>query len=156
MIVESVDCLGGGSAGGPPRILATCRNEGNTSRLGCTPWPEPTCVYDAIVIGAGISGLYMLYRLRELGVTARVFEAGTNGTAPDHNHSHHYGKAGRGVRRPRAAWGRCGSPIIGKLRTDSAASRHLALGCQARSLLFLYLTQRSHLGYRWCKKEESS
>ena len=35
-------------------------------------------VYDAIVIGAGISGLYMLYRLRELGMTARVFEAGTN------------------------------------------------------------------------------
>jgi len=35
-------------------------------------------VYDAIVIGAGISGLYMLYRLRELGMTARVFEARTN------------------------------------------------------------------------------
>src|ERR1700750_392652 len=35
-------------------------------------------VYDAIVIGAGISGLYMLYRLRELGMTAWVFEAGTN------------------------------------------------------------------------------
>ncbi|HEV7995154.1 MAG TPA: NAD(P)-binding protein, partial [Stellaceae bacterium] len=35
-------------------------------------------VYDAIVIGAGISGMYMLYRLRELGLTARVFEAGTN------------------------------------------------------------------------------
>ena len=34
--------------------------------------------YDAIVIGAGISGIYMLYRLRELGMTARVFEAGTN------------------------------------------------------------------------------
>src|SRR5256884_499084 len=35
-------------------------------------------VYDAIVIGAGISGMYMLYGLRELGKTARVFEAGTN------------------------------------------------------------------------------
>src|SRR6201989_2615501 len=35
-------------------------------------------VYDAIVIGAGISGLYMLYRLRELGMTVRVFEAGTD------------------------------------------------------------------------------
>jgi len=34
--------------------------------------------YDAIVIGAGISGIFMLYRLRELGMTARVFEAGTN------------------------------------------------------------------------------
>jgi cation diffusion facilitator CzcD-associated flavoprotein CzcO len=34
--------------------------------------------YDAIVIGAGISGMFMLYRLRELGMAARVFEAGTN------------------------------------------------------------------------------
>ena len=34
--------------------------------------------FDAIVIGAGVSGLYQLYRLRELGMTARVFEAGSN------------------------------------------------------------------------------
>jgi len=34
--------------------------------------------YDAIIIGAGISGIHQLYRLRELGMTARVFEAGTN------------------------------------------------------------------------------
>ena len=33
--------------------------------------------YDAIVIGAGIAGLYQLYRLRELGMTVRVFERGT-------------------------------------------------------------------------------
>jgi cation diffusion facilitator CzcD-associated flavoprotein CzcO len=33
--------------------------------------------YDAIIIGAGMSGLYQLYRLRELGMRARVFEAGT-------------------------------------------------------------------------------
>ncbi len=33
--------------------------------------------FDAIVIGAGVSGLYQLYRLRELGMTARVFEAGS-------------------------------------------------------------------------------
>ena len=33
--------------------------------------------YDAIVIGAGISGLYQLYKLRELGLTVRVFERGT-------------------------------------------------------------------------------
>ena len=33
--------------------------------------------YDAIVIGAGISGLYQLYKLRELGLKVRVFEAGT-------------------------------------------------------------------------------
>ena len=34
--------------------------------------------FDAIVIGAGISGMYMLYRLRELGLTTRVFEMGTD------------------------------------------------------------------------------
>src|SRR5271156_1107418 len=33
--------------------------------------------YDAIIIGAGISGLYQLYRLRALGMTVRVLEAGT-------------------------------------------------------------------------------
>ena len=33
--------------------------------------------YDAIIIGAGMSGLYQLYRLRELGLRVRVFEAGT-------------------------------------------------------------------------------
>ena len=34
--------------------------------------------YEAIIIGAGMSGLYQLYRLRELGMNVRVFEAGTN------------------------------------------------------------------------------
>ena len=38
----------------------------------------PALDYDAIIIGAGMSGLYQLYRLRELGMKARVFEAGTN------------------------------------------------------------------------------
>ena len=33
--------------------------------------------YDAIVIGAGIAGLYQLYKLRKLGLNVRVFEAGT-------------------------------------------------------------------------------
>jgi cation diffusion facilitator CzcD-associated flavoprotein CzcO len=37
-----------------------------------------TADFDAIVIGAGISGMFMLYRLRELGMNARVFEAGTD------------------------------------------------------------------------------
>ncbi len=35
-----------------------------------------TSSYDAIVIGAGISGMYQLHRLRGLGLSARVFEAG--------------------------------------------------------------------------------
>jgi cation diffusion facilitator CzcD-associated flavoprotein CzcO len=33
-------------------------------------------MYDAIIIGAGVSGLYQLHRLRGLGLSARVFEAG--------------------------------------------------------------------------------
>jgi cation diffusion facilitator CzcD-associated flavoprotein CzcO len=33
--------------------------------------------FDAIIIGAGVSGLYQLYKLRELGLNTRVFEAGT-------------------------------------------------------------------------------
>ena len=36
----------------------------------------PISRFDAIIIGAGFSGLYMLYRLRELGLSARVYEAG--------------------------------------------------------------------------------
>ncbi|TYB69130.1 NAD(P)/FAD-dependent oxidoreductase [Nonomuraea sp. PA05] len=32
--------------------------------------------FDAVVIGAGFSGLYMLHRLRGLGLTARLYEAG--------------------------------------------------------------------------------
>ena len=34
--------------------------------------------YDAIVIGAGVSGLYTLYKLRELGLSVRVLEAGSD------------------------------------------------------------------------------
>lgn len=33
--------------------------------------------YDVIIIGAGLSGMYQLYRLREMGLRVRVFETGT-------------------------------------------------------------------------------
>ena len=33
-------------------------------------------VWDAVVVGAGISGLYMLYRLRQIGWSCQVIEAG--------------------------------------------------------------------------------
>src|SRR4051794_13083101 len=33
--------------------------------------------YDAIIVGAGFSGLYMLHRLRSLGLSARVYERGS-------------------------------------------------------------------------------
>ncbi len=32
--------------------------------------------FDAVVVGAGFSGLYMLHRLRQLGLSVRVYEAG--------------------------------------------------------------------------------
>src|ERR1700692_3965747 len=38
---------------------------------------RPTLDYDAIIIGAGMSGLYQLYRLGEQGMRGRVFEAAT-------------------------------------------------------------------------------
>ena len=41
-----------------------------------SPPPEHARVVDAVVVGAGFAGLYALYRLRGLGVSARAFEAG--------------------------------------------------------------------------------
>jgi cation diffusion facilitator CzcD-associated flavoprotein CzcO len=38
---------------------------------------EATADFDAVIIGAGVSGLYQLYKLRELGLRARVFETGS-------------------------------------------------------------------------------
>jgi len=32
---------------------------------------------NAIIIGAGIAGLYQLYRLREFGLSVRVYETGS-------------------------------------------------------------------------------
>ncbi|MBR1270673.1 NAD(P)/FAD-dependent oxidoreductase [Bradyrhizobium sp. AUGA SZCCT0222] len=37
---------------------------------------EVDAVFDAVIVGAGFAGMYMLHRLRGLGFTARVFEAG--------------------------------------------------------------------------------
>src|ERR1700716_2703743 len=41
------------------------------------PGAAPELDFDAIIIGAGMSGMYQLHRLRELGMRVRVFEAGT-------------------------------------------------------------------------------
>src|SRR5450432_1968486 len=38
---------------------------------------EIDTAFDAVIVGAGFAGMYMLHRLRGLGFTARVFEAGT-------------------------------------------------------------------------------
>jgi cation diffusion facilitator CzcD-associated flavoprotein CzcO len=37
---------------------------------------EPVRHVDAVIVGAGFAGRYMLHRLRGLGLSARVYEAG--------------------------------------------------------------------------------
>ena len=37
---------------------------------------KPAESYDVIVVGAGFAGMYMLHRLRQQGMTARVYEQG--------------------------------------------------------------------------------
>src|SRR5947209_4941637 len=37
----------------------------------------PFADFDAVIVGAGFAGLYMLHRLRELRFSARVYEAGS-------------------------------------------------------------------------------
>ncbi len=52
------------------------------SPVAGTTEAEEVAQFDAIVIGAGVTGLYSLYRLRELGLSVRAFEdgAGVGGT----------------------------------------------------------------------------
>ncbi|MDC0708904.1 NAD(P)/FAD-dependent oxidoreductase [Stigmatella sp. ncwal1] len=38
---------------------------------------ETASHFDALIVGAGFSGLYMLYRLRQLGLSVRTYEAGS-------------------------------------------------------------------------------
>ena len=40
--------------------------------------PQPNTTSDVVVVGAGVSGLYLLYRLRGLGLTVTAFEAGSD------------------------------------------------------------------------------
>ena len=39
---------------------------------------QETISVDAVVVGAGFTGLYALYRLRELGLSVQGFEAGSD------------------------------------------------------------------------------
>ena len=40
--------------------------------------PQRSTTSDVVVVGAGVSGLYLLYRLRGLGLTVTAFEAGSD------------------------------------------------------------------------------
>lgn len=57
------------ATGGPPAVPA--------GREGATAGVQVTTDWDAIIIGAGMSGMYQMIRLRELGLTVRTIEAGS-------------------------------------------------------------------------------
>ena len=46
------------------------------SRAPCL-LPKHPASFDVVIVGAGFAGMYMLHRLRGLGMSARVFEAGS-------------------------------------------------------------------------------
>src|SRR5215468_3273498 len=67
------------TARGPRETAARMLDTTPGHRLSGKAMPtadEKTLTLDAVIVGAGFAGLYMLYRLRGLGLTARVFEAG--------------------------------------------------------------------------------
>ena len=39
---------------------------------------DASCAFDAVIVGAGFAGMYMLHRLRGMGFRVRVFEAGSD------------------------------------------------------------------------------
>ena len=49
---------------------------GDVRRQSRPAAPGPASDLDAVIVGAGFAGLYMLHRLRGLGMSARVYEAG--------------------------------------------------------------------------------
>ena len=61
-----------------PVSLGQLITPGSNARCPLPAQTTPDLDYDAVIIGAGLSGMYQLYRLRELGMRVRVFEAGTN------------------------------------------------------------------------------
>ena len=54
-------------------MTTSSRRENVEHRRSSAATPD----YDAVVVGAGFSGLYMLHRLREIGLRVRVFERGS-------------------------------------------------------------------------------
>ena len=49
-----------------------------TANAAATDNPPAEPEFDVLIIGAGLSGLYQLYRVRELGLSARIIEAGSD------------------------------------------------------------------------------
>jgi len=53
------------------------QSAGDTSAGPSAGEKTPAHAYDVVVVGAGFAGMYMLHRLRGLGMTARVYEQGS-------------------------------------------------------------------------------
>jgi heterodisulfide reductase subunit A-like polyferredoxin len=58
-------------------LLRATKGDKGFLRLVMGSKGQSDCEYDVLVIGAGLSGIYSLYRMRELGLKARVLEAGS-------------------------------------------------------------------------------
>src|SRR5262249_54871522 len=56
--------------------MSTTEGMAPTPQQRATVGTAPVEQFDAIVIGAGVAGLYQLYRLRQLGLAVRCFEDG--------------------------------------------------------------------------------
>ena len=54
-------------------MITPSTSEGSGKRRLSEAQPD----FDAVIVGAGFSGLYMLHRLREIGLSVRVFERGS-------------------------------------------------------------------------------
>src|SRR5262249_6217402 len=60
----------------PPPTRSRARGGGSARRSSMPRADAQPAPFAAVVVGAGFAGLYMLHRLRGLGLRARVFEAG--------------------------------------------------------------------------------
>jgi cyclohexanone monooxygenase len=60
----------------PLKMIKRRREETMTTEAEGMRVAETGTHFDAVVVGAGFAGMYMLHRLRGLGFTARLFEAG--------------------------------------------------------------------------------
>jgi cation diffusion facilitator CzcD-associated flavoprotein CzcO len=57
-------------------MASSLQARSNSGSVASKPVAESVEQFDAIVIGAGVSGLYQLYRLRQLGLSVRCLEDG--------------------------------------------------------------------------------
>ena len=58
--------------------MAVARPEQSQTQQGPATEVAADPDFDVLIVGAGMSGMYQLYRMRELGLRVRVFEAGTD------------------------------------------------------------------------------